>query len=130
VTAKDEIRKLGDDAGAEAEAGPDDDGPLPDHVTVTLQHLAHSKVLQVRLNPEEFDAVEGGGAWLAGLDDRPPAAAGTAAEAVSRTHCRADQCGAGVRARRQTAIVYRRSRGSAPRETTWAATSARRVLEV
>lgn len=46
------------EAIAEAETDEDDGLPLPDHVTVTRPGLASSKVLQVRLNPEEYEAVE------------------------------------------------------------------------
>jgi hypothetical protein len=55
--------RLEDRLAAEAEAAenaPDeDDGqPLPPHVKVSRPNQARSKVLQVRLNPEEFEAVE------------------------------------------------------------------------
>lgn len=45
---------------AEAEAGEADqtDRPLPDGVSVSRPGRARSKVLQVRLNPDEFDALE------------------------------------------------------------------------
>lgn len=47
-------------AAAEAEAGEADqtDGPIPNQVTVSRPNRARSKVLQVRLNPDEFDAIE------------------------------------------------------------------------
>lgn len=46
--------------GAEAEAGETDqsDRPLPANVDVSRPGRARSKVLQVRLNPDEFDALE------------------------------------------------------------------------
>ena len=45
---------------AEAEAGEADQTyrPIPEHCKVTRPGVARSKVLQVRLNPEEFDAIE------------------------------------------------------------------------
>ncbi|MCG5433480.1 hypothetical protein LV457_14455 [Mycobacterium sp. MYCO198283] len=45
---------------ADAAAGEDDqtDRPLPEHVTVSRPNRARSKVLQVRLNPEELEALE------------------------------------------------------------------------
>ncbi|MGI9161737.1 MAG: hypothetical protein ACR2JI_02265 [Mycobacterium sp.] len=45
---------------AEAEAAEADqtDRPVPDHVKVSRPNRARSKVLQVRLNPDEFDAIE------------------------------------------------------------------------
>ena len=43
---------------AEAARGKDQDAPLPPHVTVSRPNQARSKVLQVRLNAEEFEAVE------------------------------------------------------------------------
>ena len=46
------------EAIAAAETDEDDGAPLPDHVTVTRPGLARSKVLQVRLNPDEYEAVE------------------------------------------------------------------------
>jgi hypothetical protein len=45
-------------AATEAAQGQEWEGPLPDHVTVSRPGRARSKVLQVRLNPEEFDALE------------------------------------------------------------------------
>lgn len=46
--------------GAEAEAAESDqtDRPLPAHVNVTRPGRARSKVLQVRLNSDEFEALE------------------------------------------------------------------------
>lgn len=46
--------------GAEAEAGEEDqtDQPIPAHVKVSRPGHARSKVLQVRLNPEEMAALE------------------------------------------------------------------------
>ncbi len=41
-----------------AEADVDPDAPIAAHVTVSRPGRARSKVLQVRLNPEEFEAVE------------------------------------------------------------------------
>lgn len=45
---------------AEAEAAEVDQGdrPLPGHVKVSRPNRARSKVLQVRLNPEELEAIE------------------------------------------------------------------------
>jgi len=45
---------------AEAEAAEADqsDRPIPAHVTVSRPNRARSKVLQVRLNPDEFEAIE------------------------------------------------------------------------
>lgn len=45
-------------AAAEAARGLDQDAPLPNHVTVTRPNRARSKVLQVRLSPEEYEALE------------------------------------------------------------------------
>ena len=44
----------------EAEAAEVDqtDRPMPEHVTVSRPNRARSKVLQVRLNPDEFEAIE------------------------------------------------------------------------
>lgn len=55
-----ELTDLLNQAAAEAEAGEADqsDRPIPPHVTVSRPNQARSKVLQVRLTPEEFDAVE------------------------------------------------------------------------
>jgi predicted DNA binding CopG/RHH family protein len=55
-----ELHELLDKATADAEAarGQDQDAPLPAHVTVSRPNRARSRVLQVRLNPEEFEAVE------------------------------------------------------------------------
>jgi predicted DNA binding CopG/RHH family protein len=49
-----------DRIGAEAEAAEADqtDRPIPAHVKVGRPNRARSKVLQVRLNPDELDAVE------------------------------------------------------------------------
>lgn len=44
-------------AAAEAARGQDQGAPLPAHVKVTRGN-PRSRVLQVRLNPEEFEAVE------------------------------------------------------------------------
>jgi hypothetical protein len=47
------------EAQAAEDAPDEDDGsPLPAHVEVSRPNRARSKVLQVRLNPDEFDAVE------------------------------------------------------------------------
>lgn len=55
-TLKDRLDRI----GAEAEAAEADqtDRPIPPHVKVSRPNRARSKVLQVRLNPEEFDALE------------------------------------------------------------------------
>lgn len=57
---KRELRELlnKEAAAAEAARGQDQDAPLPDHVTVTRPNRARSKVLQVRLSPEEYQALE------------------------------------------------------------------------
>ncbi len=49
-----------DQAAAEAEAARDEDqdAPLPPHVKVSRPNLARSRVLEVRLNPEEYEALE------------------------------------------------------------------------
>ena len=46
--------------GAEAEAGEADqtDRPIPPHVKVSRPNQTRSKVLQVRLSPAEFEAIE------------------------------------------------------------------------
>ncbi len=56
----DELRRTVESIAEEAENAPDeDDGqPLPEHVTVSRPGHARSKVLQVRLNPDEYEAVE------------------------------------------------------------------------
>lgn len=56
--------------GAEAEAGESDQSarPLPDHVKVSRPGRARSRVLQVRLNPDEMEAVE----RIAAQRDLPP----------------------------------------------------------
>ncbi|ULP45937.1 ribbon-helix-helix domain-containing protein [Mycolicibacter virginiensis] len=41
-----------------AEADADPNAPIPAHVKVSRPGRARSKVLQVRLNPDEFDALE------------------------------------------------------------------------
>lgn len=44
---------------AAAEAFEEDQStPYPDHVKISRPNLARSKVLQVRLNPDEFEAIE------------------------------------------------------------------------
>jgi predicted DNA binding CopG/RHH family protein len=43
---------------AEAARGQDVDAPIPPHVKVSQPNRARSRVLQVRLNPEELAAVE------------------------------------------------------------------------
>ena len=55
-----ELRDLIDQEAEHAEAMEADqtDRPLPPQVEVSRPNLARSKVLQVRLNPEEFAAVE------------------------------------------------------------------------
>jgi len=54
------LRHTLDSIAEEAENAPEeDDGlPLPEHVTVSRPGHARSKVLQVRLNPDEYEAVE------------------------------------------------------------------------
>lgn len=83
--------------GAEAEAGEEDQTvrPLPAHVKVSRPNRSRSKVLQVRLTPAEFDALEA----VAAACDQPvstvardqllklvevKASAGSVAEAVSQ----------------------------------------------
>lgn len=51
-----------------AEFTADPDAPIPAHVTVTRPNRARSKVLQVRLNPDEMEAVE----RIAAQRDLPP----------------------------------------------------------
>ena len=46
------------EAIAAAETDEDDGTPLPDRVTVSRPNRARSKVLQVRLNDDEFEALE------------------------------------------------------------------------
>lgn len=55
-----ELRDLIDQEteAAEAARGQEWDGPLPDHVKVSRPNQARSKVLQIRLNPEDFEALE------------------------------------------------------------------------
>lgn len=55
-----ELRDLINEVAADAEAarGKDEDAPLPAHVTVSRPNRARSRVLQVRLNDDEFEAVE------------------------------------------------------------------------
>lgn len=57
--ANKKLRDLLDEEAAAAEEarGQDQDAPLPPHVKVTRGN-PRSRVLQVRLNPEEFEAVE------------------------------------------------------------------------
>lgn len=57
---KETLKERLDRIGAEAEAAEADqiDRPLPPHVKVSRPNRARSKVLQVRLNPEELEAVE------------------------------------------------------------------------
>lgn len=45
-------------ADAEAAEVDQTDHPIPEHVTVSRPNRARSKVLQVRLNPDEFEAIE------------------------------------------------------------------------
>jgi len=45
-------------ADAESAEADQTDRPIPDHVTVSRPNRARSKVLQVRLNPDEFEAIE------------------------------------------------------------------------
>ena len=45
-------------ADAEAAEADQTDRPIPEHVTVSRPNRARSKVLQVRLNPDEFEAIE------------------------------------------------------------------------
>lgn len=56
------MSKLDDVLAAEAAAAEafeaDQTTPYPDHVTISRPNQARSKVLQVRLNPEEFEAIE------------------------------------------------------------------------
>ena len=65
-----ELHEILDEVAADAEAarGKDQDAPLPPHVTVSRPNRARSKVLQVRLNPEEMEAVE----RIAERRDLPP----------------------------------------------------------
>ncbi|WP_157680142.1 hypothetical protein [Mycobacterium dioxanotrophicus] len=60
--SNEELRDLMDEEARAAEAAAyddeDDGAPLPPHVTVSRPNRARSKVLQVRLNPDEFEAVE------------------------------------------------------------------------
>lgn len=61
TTANDALRARMDaeaEAIAAAETDEDDGSPLPDHVTVSRPNRARSKVLQVRLNPDEYEALE------------------------------------------------------------------------
>lgn len=56
-----ELRELLDREGRaaeEAEKYIDDGAPIPSHVTVSRPGNARSKVLQVRLNPDEFDKLQ------------------------------------------------------------------------
>lgn len=55
-----ELRYLIDQEAEAVEAarGQEGDGPLPDHVKVSRPNQAQSKVLQIRLNPEDFVALE------------------------------------------------------------------------
>lgn len=45
-------------AAAEAAETDQSDRPIPDHVKVSRPNRARSKVLQVRLDPGEFEAIE------------------------------------------------------------------------
>lgn len=56
----DEIEALINQAATEAEAtrGQDQDAPLPPHVKVSRPNRARSRVLEVRLNPDEYEALE------------------------------------------------------------------------
>jgi len=56
-TLDDRLARIGD----QAEAGERDqsDPPIPAHVTVSRSNRARSKVLQVQLNSEELEALEG-----------------------------------------------------------------------
>ncbi|PQM45679.1 hypothetical protein C1Y40_04123 [Mycobacterium talmoniae] len=58
--ANKKLTDLLNEAAEEAEAarGHDEDAPLPPHVNVSRPNRARSKVLQVRLTPEEFDVLE------------------------------------------------------------------------
>nr|WP_318276350.1 hypothetical protein [Mycobacterium eburneum] len=58
--ANKKLTDLLNEASEEAEAarGHDEDAPLPPHVNVSRPNRARSKVLQVRLNPEELEALE------------------------------------------------------------------------
>lgn len=51
------LAEVADEAEA-AERTADPDAPLPEHVKITRPGHARSKVLQVRLNPDEMAAVE------------------------------------------------------------------------
>lgn len=56
-----ELRALLDEEARAAEAAmndEDDGAPLPPHVKVSRPGWEHAKVLQVRLNPGEFDALK------------------------------------------------------------------------
>lgn len=52
------IAEAADIEAAEAARGHDDDAPLPPHVKVSRPNRARSRVLQVRLNPDEMEALE------------------------------------------------------------------------
>ncbi|CKH14190.1 hypothetical protein LTT02_13530 [Mycolicibacterium smegmatis] len=56
----DERRRTVESIAEEVENAPDedDDQSLPEHVPVSRPGHARSKVLQVRLNPDEYEAVE------------------------------------------------------------------------
>lgn len=56
MTALDEL--LAAEAAAAEAFEQDQSTPYPNNVTVTRPNRARSKVLQVRLNPDEFDAIE------------------------------------------------------------------------
>jgi hypothetical protein len=54
--SKQALAEAGDIEAAEATADPD--APIPPHVKVSRPNRARSRVLQVRLNSEEFEAIE------------------------------------------------------------------------
>lgn len=57
-----ELRAQMDEEARAAEAAAyddsDDGAPLPDHVKLSRPNRARSKVMQVRLTPDEFEAIE------------------------------------------------------------------------
>jgi hypothetical protein len=70
--SNEELRDLMDEEARAAEAAAaddeDDGAPLPPDVKVSRPNRARSKVLQVRLNPDEMEAVEA----IAARRDLPP----------------------------------------------------------
>lgn len=87
----DELRALMDaeaEAAYAAQTDEDDGAPLPPHVKVSRPGHARSKILEVRLNPEELEALEA----IAARRDLP-------VSTVARGHLlgliRAEQAGSG-----------------------------------